>query len=47
VRIQTLHISTCIACHGTIRGGSFLSSVLAAARLRRWLLTAAALPALS
>jgi len=45
VRTRTLHPSAAIATSGTIRGGSFLSATIVAARLRRWLLTTDALPA--
>ncbi|HVZ41254.1 MAG: hypothetical protein JST22_16220 [Bacteroidetes bacterium] len=44
MRVRTLHTSSVIASGGTIRGGSFLSASLVAARFRRWSLTTNALP---
>jgi len=47
VRIRTLHTTVSLASGGTIRGGSFLSSALVAARLRRWFFTISTLPSLA
>ncbi len=44
MRVRTLHTSVLIAVGGTIRGGSFLSATIVAARLRRWHLTISSLP---
>jgi hypothetical protein len=46
MRVHTLHIGTVPSSRGTIRGGSFLSAVLAAISLRRWFLTVDPLPSL-
>ncbi|HVK39618.1 MAG TPA: hypothetical protein VNA88_13855 [Candidatus Kapabacteria bacterium] len=44
--MRTLHTSALLSARGTIRGGSFLSAVLAAILLRRWLLTAGSVPSI-
>jgi hypothetical protein len=44
VRLRTLHTTPSLASGGTIRGGSFLSSALVAARMRRWFFTIGSLP---
>jgi hypothetical protein len=44
MRMRTLHTGTISSARGTIRGGSFLSAVIAALSMRRWLLTAGPLP---
>jgi hypothetical protein len=47
MRIRTLHTSITLASRGTIRGGSFLSASIVAARMRRWFLTTADIPSAS
>ncbi|MEO5931729.1 MAG: hypothetical protein ABIR47_17475 [Candidatus Kapaibacterium sp.] len=44
MRIRTLHTNVSLASGGTIRGGSFLSASVVAARMRRWSHTTSRLP---